>query len=69
MTVTDLIPPGFTYVDDSAMISRAGVQTPITVTGSRPITFDVGRIESGEELLVTYLLRVGAGVVQGVAGW
>ena len=66
VTVSDLIPPGFTYVEDSAMLSRAGVRTPATVTGARPITFDVGRIESGEEVLITYLLRVGAGVVQGV---
>ena len=65
VTVNDLTPPGFAYVEDSAQITRAGVETSIDVTGTRPITFDVGRMEAGEEIQITYLLRSGAGVVQG----
>jgi len=65
VTVDDQIPPGFAYVEDSAQITRAGVETAIDVAGTRPITFDVGRMEAGEELQITYLLRSGAGIVQG----
>ena len=65
VTVNDLIPPGFAFVEDSAQIARGGIEAPISVSGTRPITFNVGRLEAGEEVQITYLLRTGAGVVQG----
>ena len=65
VTVNDLIPPGFAFVEDSAQISRGGIEAPISVSGTRPIIFNVGRLEASEEVQITYLLRTGAGVVQG----
>ncbi len=75
ITLSDLIPGGFSYVADSARLVRAGtdnipgtdddVTSAILPVGSRPLEFQGLDIAAGEVLQVRYLLRVGAGVVPG----
>ena len=73
--IEDNIPGGFSYVDGSAIIIRAGndnvletnddVVTNATVTGSDPIIFEDIDFAANEELIIRYFLQVGAGVVEG----
>jgi uncharacterized repeat protein (TIGR01451 family) len=75
ITLSDLIPGGFRYVNGSANLIRAGadntlgtgddVVTAITPVGTRPLEFQGLDFASSEVLQVRYLLRVGAGVVPG----
>jgi uncharacterized repeat protein (TIGR01451 family) len=75
VTLSDLIPGGFSYVSDSARLIRAGVDntlgtnddvvTAITPVGTRPLEFQGLDFATGEALQIRYLLRVGAGVVPG----
>ncbi len=73
--IEDNIPGGFSYVDGSAVLIRAGtdgvldtgddVVTSAVVTGTDPITFEDIDFAIGEELLVRYFLQVSSGVVEG----
>jgi len=65
VTLEDDLPGGFAYVEDSAQLIRAGVSAPAVVTGIDPITTQIGGLSAGETVTVTYLSRVGAGVVTG----
>ena len=65
VTLEDDLPGGFAYVEDSAQLIRAGVAQPAAVTGIDPITTEIGSLSAGETVTVTYLSRVGAGVVVG----
>ncbi|MBT8136854.1 MAG: DUF11 domain-containing protein, partial [Gammaproteobacteria bacterium] len=60
LTLSDLIPAGFTYVAGSAR-PAAG----LTVSGQRPVVFSGIDIPAGGSTELSYILRVGAGVVQG----
>ena len=65
VTLLDDLPGGFAFVEDSAQLLRAGVASPAIVTGIDPITTQIGNLSAGETVTVTYLTRVGAGVVTG----
>ncbi len=62
LTLSDMIPAGFTYVQNSARLQPA---TGVTVTGQRPVAFGNISVPAGESVELRYMLRVGAGVVQG----
>ena len=73
--LVDNIPAGFHYVDESALLIRAGadtildtaddVVTPIIPTGGDPITFNDIDFAAEESLSIRYFLRVTSGVVEG----
>jgi uncharacterized repeat protein (TIGR01451 family) len=75
VTFQDRIPAGFRYVEDSAVLTRAGddgvigtdddVDGPIDVSGDRPVVFGPVSFGPNETVLISYLLRPGAGVVPG----
>ena len=65
VTVSDDLPGGFFYVEESAQLLRAGTTTPASVTGIDPIIIEIGVLDAGESVSITYLSRVGAGVVAG----
>ena len=59
----DLIPGGFTYVDGSARLD--GATTGFTVSGQRPVVFEDLSFDAGQTRVLTYMVRVGAGVAHG----
>ncbi|MFK8016954.1 MAG: hypothetical protein AB8G17_16115 [Gammaproteobacteria bacterium] len=61
LTLVDLIPAGFTYVSGSERLSNGA---PL-VDGERPVNFSDIDVAAGETVTLTYILRVGAGVVAG----
>jgi uncharacterized repeat protein (TIGR01451 family) len=75
VTLSDLIPAGFQYVQDSARLLRAGpdgdpgtaddIPQPIVPVGTRPIAFENIDFLANEAVAVRYVLRVGTGVTQG----
>ena len=73
--IEDNIPGGFSYVDGSAILIRAGmdgvlntsddvITNPI-VSGTDPIIFEDIDFAASEELIIRYFLQVGSGVVEG----
>jgi len=65
VTLVDDLPGGFAYVVDSAQLLRGSASTPATVSGIDPITTIIGSLDAGETVNLSYLTRVGAGVVTG----
>ena len=73
----DQIPAGFGYVQDSARLIRAGLDglldtqddivTLLAVTEENPLEFAALDFFINEQLAVSYLLRVGAGIRPGTA--
>ncbi len=63
VTLVDTIPAGFSYVKESARLD--GEETGVTVTGARPVRFGGIDIPAGETVTLTYVLRIGSGVVPG----
>lgn len=61
---TDDLPAGFTYVRGSARVEGKAIADPAGGAGPRLI-FDVGRIELGKQVKLTYRVRVGPGALQG----
>ncbi|MEM7610965.1 MAG: OmpA family protein [Pseudomonadota bacterium] len=61
--VQDTLPPGFSYVDDSALLD--GERDGFSVSGPRPLVFADISLAPGQLRTIRYLLRVGAGVTQG----
>ncbi len=74
--VQDTLPPGFKFVDDSAVLIRRGddgqfgtaddISTSITPRGTSTRIFGPFALASQEIIRINYLLRVGAAVVPGV---
>lgn len=62
---TDELPAGFAYVPGSTRLEGRAMADP-AVQGSR-LVFNVGRMDRGAEVALTYRVRVGAGAVQGDA--
>jgi large repetitive protein len=60
----DIPPAGFTYVEGSLRVS--GADTQVMVSGQSPLRFDGIDVPVGQSATLTYLMRVGAGVRQGV---
>jgi len=65
VVLEDDLPGGFTFVEGSGQLLRAGVSTPAIVTGVDPIAVDLGSVAPGETVGFSYLTRVSAGVVTG----
>ncbi len=75
ITLHDLIPAGFKYVDTSARLVRAGadglintsddIKSSISVTGYRPLIFEPIDLAGNEKVQFRYLLRAGSGITQG----
>ena len=75
VTFRDFVPAGFRYVEDSAALKRAGndgeigtdddIETSLDVSGDRPVVFGPVSFGPNEIVLITYLLRPGAGVAPG----
>ena len=71
MTLKDLIPAGFKYVNDSGRIihkDASGVviaSGKIGSTGNRPIEFALGTMNQGDVITLNYILVVGSGVTPG----
>jgi uncharacterized repeat protein (TIGR01451 family) len=61
--VTDSLPPGFVYAENSARLD--GDATGFTVTGPRPLIFSSIALAGEQRRELRYILRVGAGVTQG----
>ena len=75
VTLQDLIPAGFKYVQGSAIIVRSGidavigtgddVRSAISAAGSRPVVFGPFDLAAHETVEIGYALRVGSGAGQG----
>ena len=73
--IVDTPPAGFSYERSSVLLRRQGedgkfntaddVTTPLATVIADDLTFDVIDFEPGERLQITYVMRVGAGVVSG----
>ncbi|MDH3588162.1 MAG: OmpA family protein, partial [Gammaproteobacteria bacterium] len=62
LTLSDLIPAGFSFVPGSARLQPA---TGVSASGQRPVLFSGIDVAAGGSTQLSYMLRVGAGVVQG----
>ncbi len=62
LTISDNIPAGFSFVQNSARLVGDGT---LSVDGQRPVNFNGINIPVGGQATVRYILRVGAGVTQG----
>jgi uncharacterized repeat protein (TIGR01451 family) len=75
ISIQDTIPAGFKYVPDSARLIRAGAdgllgtgddrRNGIVPKGERPLEFENLSFGGDEAIRLTYLLRVGSGVIRG----
>ncbi|NKC00023.1 MAG: DUF11 domain-containing protein [Pseudomonadales bacterium] len=63
ISVVDSLPPGFSYVDGSAVVSDASDE--LVVTGTRPVRFGGLTLASGERVTLRYVLRAGVGLAHG----
>ncbi|MEO1580779.1 MAG: OmpA family protein, partial [Pseudomonadota bacterium] len=61
--VVDSLPPGFSFVENSATLD--GSRDGFTATGPRPVVFEGIELAPGQLRTIRYLLRVGAGVTAG----
>ncbi|WP_161809060.1 SdrD B-like domain-containing protein [Stenotrophomonas humi] len=64
VNVIDNLPPGLTYINGTARADGAGIADPLGKPGPR-LVFDVGSIRPGQQILLTYRVRVGVGAMQG----
>jgi large repetitive protein len=69
LTGTDVIavddlPAGFTYVRGSARLDGKAIPDPLGGAGPR-LTFNVGKVDLGKQIKLTYRVRVGPGALQG----
>lgn len=73
--IVDSPPAGFTYEQGSVLLTRRGtdgelgtsddITTPIPTVLTDDLTFDAINFEPEETILITYVMKVGAGVVSG----
>lgn len=63
VTVQDGLPPGFSYVEGSAVLDDGS--EPLTVSGTKPVTFGGVTLQPGEKRVIRYVTRVGAGITRG----
>ncbi|MGH1538648.1 MAG: OmpA family protein, partial [Gammaproteobacteria bacterium] len=73
--IEDNIPGGFSYVENSAIVIRAGLDGVLNtgddvianaiVTGTDPIIFEDIDFAASEELIIRYFLQIGTGVAEG----
>ena len=75
VSVLDTPPAGFTFVESSVRLHRVGADgvfdtsddqtTSLNSTGRNPVEFDLIDINPEESVRITYLMRVGVGVIAG----
>lgn len=66
--ISDKLPPGFTYVEGSAVqeLKEGYAQKKLQVIGTKEIEIGpISQIKSGETIVIKYLLKVGVGVKPG----
>ncbi|HPM65951.1 MAG TPA: SdrD B-like domain-containing protein [Piscinibacter sp.] len=64
VTVRDRLPPGFTYIAGTARVNDAPIANP--VGGLGPVLgFNVGALNAGNTLRLTYRVRIGVGAQEG----
>ena len=64
VNIVDTLPRGFTYIDGTARLGGAALADPAGAPGPR-LGFALGAINVGEQLELTYRVRVGVGALQG----
>ncbi|WP_223675351.1 SdrD B-like domain-containing protein [Novilysobacter selenitireducens] len=64
VNVIDTLPRGFTYIDGTARADGAGIPDPFGAPGPR-LVFTTGPIAVGEQIVLSYRVRVGVGAMQG----
>lgn len=64
VNIVDTLPRGFTYIDGTARLGGRALDDPSGAPGPR-LGFALGAINVGEQLALTYRVRVGVGALQG----
>ncbi|WP_158982707.1 SdrD B-like domain-containing protein [Lysobacter panacisoli] len=64
VNVVDNLPPGFTYIDGTARADGRGIADPLGKPGPR-LVFNVGPIRPGQQIQLSYRVRIGVGSMQG----
>jgi len=64
VNVIDNLPPGFTYIDGTARADGSGIPDPLGKPGPR-LVFTTGPIAVGEQIVLSYRVRIGIGAMQG----
>jgi uncharacterized repeat protein (TIGR01451 family)/fimbrial isopeptide formation D2 family protein len=64
VNIVDTLPRGFTYIDGTGRVGGRAVDAPYGKPGPR-LGFNLGPINVGEQLVLTYRVRVGVGAQQG----
>lgn len=64
VNIVDTLPRGFTYIEGTARSAGRALADPLGRPGPR-LAFDLGPIEVGGQLALTYRVRVGVGAMQG----
>ncbi|MGX9721607.1 SdrD B-like domain-containing protein [Stenotrophomonas acidaminiphila] len=64
VNIVDTLPRGFTYIEGTARSGGRALSDPLGRPGPR-LGFDLGPIEVGGQLVLTYRVRVGVGALQG----
>ncbi|MEM6947000.1 MAG: hypothetical protein AAF486_02805 [Pseudomonadota bacterium] len=67
LLIKDLLPRGMRYVDGSARFGDDDVPGAEIGPAGQTVTFDMGRIEPGETVQLSYVLAVGPGTTLGTA--
>lgn len=64
VNIVDTLPRGFTYIDGTARVGGRALEEPFGRPGPR-LGFNLGPINVGQQLVLTYRVRVGVGAQQG----
>ncbi len=64
VNIVDTLPRGFTYIDGTARVGGRALDEPFGKPGPR-LGFNLGPINVGQQLVLTYRVRVGVGAQQG----
>lgn len=64
LNIVDTLPRGFTYIDGTARVGGRALEEPFGKPGPR-LGFNLGPINVGQQLVLTYRVRVGVGAQQG----
>lgn len=64
VNIVDTLPRGFTYIDGTGRVGGRAVDNPLGKPGPR-LGFNLGPIDVGGQLVLTYRVRVGVGAQQG----
>ena len=65
--LTDRLPSGFRYQNDSARRDKAAIPDPAISSDGRTLAFSIGTLAPGEKTTITYVVEVSAGTRPGKA--